>query len=363
MKLVRKDTDTKTGSKTMTHICWKALCTLAAVGLSVLAVGAILRARPLPQDSSHRTALLSRTGRRAGNDQAALQSGTARADLQTSPPSVSYSFGLVDVPFSTDGAPFGINDLKQMVGAYNNLNLTAFPADHGFAFKGKGFAAIDYPSGLQTAVYGINKSGEVVGMFVDNVTGRYHGFKLVGTTFTQLDYPGADDTVALGVNSSGDIVGIWDTSSSQANGFMLSGGVYSLITVPGAESTYAEGINKSGVIVGYYFDSIGNSHGLVDKGGVQTTIDYPGYPDSYLAGVSDIGPMVGGYGSPTTIGSTTYIWQHGFVYSGGTFSSFDVPFGDVAATEPYGMNNHGEIVGGYVDSAGMTYGFYAKATP
>jgi hypothetical protein len=115
--------------------------------------------------------------------------------------------------------------------------------------------------------------------------------------------------------------------------------------------------------VGYYFDASGNSHGLLDNGGVQTTIDYGGYPDSYLAGISDSGLMLGGYGSPTTIGSTLYIWQHGFLYSGGKFSSFDVPFGDVAATEPYGMNNHGEIVGGYVDGAGMTYGFYAKATP
>jgi hypothetical protein len=62
------------------------------------------------------------------------------------------------------------------------------------------------------------------------------------------------------------------------------------------------------------------------------------------------------------IGSTTYPWTNGFVYSAGTFSSFDVPFGAAAATEPYTLNNNGEIVGGYVDSAGMTYGFYAKVT-
>jgi len=347
----------------MTHVPWKPLCTFAAVTLSVLTVGAILCARPLPQNSSPRGTLLSRLGRRAGDGQTNLQIGSAHAKLRTSPPPVSYSFGLIDVPLSTEGAPFGINDLKQMVGGYNDLNLTAYAADHGFVLKGKGFATIDYPGALQTAAYAINKSGEIVGVFVDNVTGRSHGFKLVGSTFTQLDYPGADDTVALGINSSGDIVGVWDTASSQANGFVLSGGVYSLITVPGAESTFVEGINKSGVIVGYYFDTSGNSHGLVDKGGVLTTIDYSGYPDSYLAGISDSGLMLGGYGSPTTIGSTTYLWTHGFLYSGGTFSTFDVPFGDVAATEPYGMNNHGEIVGGYVDGAGMTYGFYAKATP
>jgi hypothetical protein len=36
---------------------------------------------------------------------------------------------------------------------------------------------------------------------------------------------------------------------------------------------------------------------------------------------------------------------------------------DRELTQPWGMNNKGEIVGGYVDSQGMLYGFYAKATP
>jgi hypothetical protein len=71
--------------------------------------------------------------------------------------------------------------------------------------------------------------------------------------------------------------------------------------------------------------------------------------------------MVGGYGSNMTIGSVFYPWEHGFLYSGGTFSTFDAPFGDVQVTQPWGMNNKGEVVGGYVDSQGMLYGFYLKA--
>jgi len=56
-----------------------------------------------------------------------------------------------------------------------------------------------------------------------------------------------------------------------------------------------------------------------------------------------------------------YYWQHGFLYSGGNFYTFDAPFGDVQVTTPWGMNNMGEIVGGYVDSQGMNYSFYLKA--
>ena len=64
----------------------------------------------------------------------------------------------------------------------------------------------------------------------------------------------------------------------------------------------------------------------------------------------------------TWLASTTYEWPQGFLYSAGTFSTIDAPFGDVAVTNPFAVNNKGEIVGGYVDSLGMNYGFYLKVT-
>src|SRR5262245_16614819 len=47
------------------------------------------------------------------------------------------------------------------------------------------------------------------------------------------------------------------------------------IDVPGATSTVAQGINDSGQIVGQFFDALG-SHGFLDSGGSFTTIDVPG---------------------------------------------------------------------------------------
>ena len=124
------------------------------------------------------------------------------------------------------------------------------------------------------------------------------------------------------------------------------------------------GINKAGVVAGYSFDASHNSHGFTWNKGTITTIDYGnGYPNTYLAGINDSGVIVGGYGTNETIASIFYPWEHGFLYSSGTFSTFDAPFGDVQVTQPRGMNNKGEIVGGYVDGQGMLCGFYAKATP
>jgi uncharacterized membrane protein len=275
-------------------------------------------------------------------------------------PLYTFTFGLIDYPRSQTGQGVGINDHGQIVGGYNDTYLEAYTADHGFELKGDRYSTIDYPGAMQTEVIGINKNGQVVGALLDS-SNYYHGFELASGIFAQLDYPGAVFTVAVGINNSGEIVGVYDTGTG-ANGYILTGGTYSSISVPGALRTFLSGINNYGVIVGYYFDLSGNIHGFTWDSGTITTIDYGnGYPNTYLAGITDSGVILGGYGSNITINSIEYPWEHGFLYSGGTFSTFDAPFGDVQVTQPFGINNKGEIVGGYVDSQGMLYGFYLKA--
>jgi uncharacterized membrane protein len=303
--------------------------------------------------------VLSRAGMKTHAPQTAAITADSPATSANSP-LYTFTFGVIAFPRSQISVLVGINDSGRMVGGYNNTELDIYTADHGFELKGNTFSTIDYPGAQQTEVEAINKGGEMVGDFLD-ASGNQHGFKLAGGIYTQLDYPGTTTgTVALGVNSSGEIVGIYNNPNQ--TGFLLKSGTYSSIAVPGAVYTYAEGINKYGVIAGYYFDTSGNSHGFTWDKGTITTIDYGnGYPNTYLAGIDDSGVIVGGYGSWVTVGSFSYPWEHGFLYSGGTFSTFDAPFGDVVITSPFGMNNKGEVVGTYVDSQGMNYGFYLKA--
>jgi uncharacterized membrane protein len=302
---------------------------------------------------------LSRFGVQAHAPQPGAQQPASHRQGEHSP-LYTFTFGVIAFPRSQISVLCGINDSGRMVGGYNNTELEIYTADHGYQLKGNTFSTIDYPGAQQTEVEAINKSGQMVGDFLD-ASGNQHGFKLAGGTYTQLDYPGTTTgTVALGINASGEIVGIYENPNQ--TGFLLSGGTYTSIAVPGAVLTYAEGINKHGVIAGYYFDTSGNSHGFTWDKGTITTIDYGnGYPNTYLAGIDDSGVIVGGYGSWMTVGSISYPWEHGFLYSGGTFSTFDAPFGDDVITSPFGMNNNGEVVGTYVDSQGMNYGFYLKA--
>jgi uncharacterized membrane protein len=304
---------------------------------------------------------LSRSGVRAATAKPADQ-GLASPVQSTHSPLYTFTFGLVDYPRSQIGAAYGINDSGKIVGGYNNTNVMEYTSDHGFELKDNKYETIDYPGALQTDTFGINKSGEIVGSFVDS-SENVHGFRLAGGTYTQLDYPGAYFTAAVGVSASGEIAGTYAASPTDAlTGFLLSGGTYTSISAPGSTDTELVGLNKYGVVAGYYVDSSSNIHGFTYEKGTFTMIDYGnGNPNTYLSGIDDYGAVVGGYGTSETINSVDYAWQHGFLYSGGTFNTFDAPFGDVQVTTPWGMNNKGEIVGGYVDSQGMNYGFFLTA--
>jgi uncharacterized membrane protein len=304
--------------------------------------------------------ILSRLGMQAHIPQLNFHSPASLAQSENSP-LYTFTFGLIDYPRSQIGAAYGINDGGRIVGGYNHTNVMELTADHAFEVKRNNFSTIDYPGALQTDAFGINKGGVVVGSF-EGTGGNFHGFKLASGLYTQLDYPGAFGTYAVSINSSGEIAGLYVASPTQVNAFVLSGGTYTSISAPGSNNTQASGLNKYGVVAGYYYDSSSNLHGFTYDKGTFTPIDYGnGNPNTYLSGINDSGAVVGGYGAWETINSVEYFTQHGFLYSGGTFNTFDAPFGDVQVTTPWGMNNKGEIVGGYVDSQGMNYGFYLKA--
>ena len=59
-------------------------------------------------------------------------------------------------------------------------------------------------------------------------------------------------------------------------------------------------------------------------------------------GVNDNGIVVGDYRDAA--GNF-----HGFVWDGGLFLTFDVPFPEATLTAPTGINNVGQIVGVYFD--------------
>src|SRR4029079_16275045 len=108
-------------------------------------------------------------------------------------------------------------------------------------------------------------------------------------------------------------------------------------------------IDIAGRIVGYYTDNSG-THGFVFNSGAYSAIDVPGARWTVAYGINNAGQIVGGFGS-----SDAATGRHGFLLSGGSFSTFDVP--GSTDTIARGVNNRGQIVGVYVGPDGLQHGF------
>jgi uncharacterized membrane protein len=156
-----------------------------------------------------------------------------------------------------------------------------------------------------------------------------------GYVFTPIDPPGSPAGSAgdhtWGINNAGQIVGSYNFGFVTA-GFLYSGGSYT--TLPQPQMAFAEGINNLGQIVG----SDGYS-GFLLNGGSLTPIQVPGVISTTPHGMNDNGQIVGSY--PLGAG------DHGFLYSAGRFTTFDVPGAAAEGTLALGINNAGQIVGWY----------------
>jgi probable HAF family extracellular repeat protein len=114
-----------------------------------------------------------------------------------------------------------------------------------------------------------------------------------------------------------------------------------------AGTTFAQGINGNGQIVGYFSDATG-IHGFVDTGGVFTSFDNPfGVGSTYAYGINNNGQIVGYY---VDAGGA----RHGYLYSSGSFTTIDDPSPTTVATQAWGINNNGEIVGFMMTPAVLT---------
>jgi uncharacterized membrane protein len=134
---------------------------------------------------------------------------------------------------------------------------------------------------------------------------------------------------AHGINNAGQIVGSYGNSTGS---FLFSGGSLTPINDPSGAT--AVGINDSGQISGSYYASGG--HGFLDSGGSVITINDPNATNgTFGQGLNNAGQIVGGYQDASGV--------HGFLDSGGSFTAINNPIATYTAA--YGINNAGQIVG------------------
>jgi hypothetical protein len=224
------------------------------------------------------------------------------------------------------------------------------------------FIAIDFPAAPSTAALDINSAGEIVGRYPAFGNLEAHGFLRDGFgQFTKIDFPNAVFTVAAGINSHGDVVGQYRLQGQNINerhGFLRTrDGTFSTIDPPGSYFTNALGINRRGDIVGRFCTGPvpsppnppcqGNPHhGFLRSEAAFTTIDFSDAVRSDAWGINNRGEIVGGYQDTNK--------SHVFQFLQGQFKTIDFPVG-AFDTAPDGVkggiNSRGDIVSYYCVSA------------
>jgi hypothetical protein len=234
---------------------------------------------------------------------------------------------------------------------------------HGFVRDRGGVTKFDVPDASFILVKGINNRGEVVGEYggPDAVPGpdgtvppgTIHGFvrdrRGVITTF---DAPFFSLHDVADIDDRGRIVGYYDRQDGTSSGYLRNqGGRFTKIDFPGASFTTVHGINNRGQLVGAYLEGgvtlnpdgtvpPGVVHGFLWEKGRFTTLDVPGSIWTQPFGINDRGEISGGYYDPTGK-------QHGFVLQKGKYTTIDAPRpiddfsnGNIA----WGINDRGEVV-------------------
>jgi uncharacterized membrane protein len=207
---------------------------------------------------------------------------------------------------------------------------------------------------------GINDNGVVAGYYGsgEDATHPNKGY-LVWPPYGQRNIvnhnvPGAVQTQEIGINDSAVQVGFSIDKAGVTTGFVRFASHIRTVHNPLSTAKPAVdqllGINNRGVAAGFYDDANGNSHGYLYNvcNGEFQVVRIPVAHDSLQAtGVNDLGVVTGFY----VTGKVT----HGFVIDHGTFKSIDL--GNDQMTQPFGIDNAGDLVGSYVDKAGATHGF------
>jgi hypothetical protein len=206
-------------------------------------------------------------------------------------------------------------------------------------------------------VSGLHPSVTLV--FGDDLTASSSSFK-----FITIDMPTANGqlgfTALSDINESGVITGGFTNSTLGPYGFVIDKKRRStdLRCSKDVVSIEPQSLNKHGEIVGFanvitdiiaipvapFEIVITKLSGFFrDKRGRCTILDFPGANLTEATGLNDDGQVVGNYRD--SAGKF-----HGFFWDAGLFLTIDVSFADARITAPTAINNVGQIVGFYFDN-------------
>jgi hypothetical protein len=280
------------------------------------------------------------------------------------PAATTYTFTTLDNQADpTFNQLLGINS-KNVIAGYFGSGAAGHP-NKGYLLDSpygqSNYVNENFPSSQQTQVTGLNNKGDTVGFWV-NTANTNRGFVEWNGSYTSYTNPLTPKVAGsvnqlLGINNSGTAVGFYNDKNGDAHPYSLNQatGAFTVLHVPG-HSVAATGINDAGYTVGFATTGMGVTSSWLLEGTHLTSFQYPGGSDTQAFGINDNNQIVGSYLDGAGV-------MHGFVLTDPTgpvshWKSIDDPNG-VGSTLVNGINKAGDLVGFYTDGAGNTDGFLA----
>jgi len=162
------------------------------------------------------------------------------------------------------------------------------------------------------------------------------------------------------------ILGAWLVAIFAAAGFAAAPTLTFKFSDVHASKTATEtdtfAVNDSGAIAGDYVDSSGIQHGMILAGSKLTTIDHKNCTNS--GGFSAGAIAFYGINSKNAVAgwctNTTTGLYNAFTWAKGEFTTISFPKAE--ETQAIGINDSGDVVGLYLDTAGSQHGFVKKGS-
>lgn len=254
--------------------------------------------------------------------------------------------------------PRGINDAGWLSGEYQLPSASNAVGFIWESYRKPQFASINYFGSNSTHVAKLNGVGQVAGYTPSTYTSFIgNNINTCSTCYTQLPkVSGTYPTLARSVNNDDQVSGQYAVTS--AAGAIVSPGAQTLpIGAFGIE--YSAGVSAGFGTAPYTFELTGGQlpPGLT----LASNGDISGTPAAI--GTFNFSVKVTDSSTPpqvqTISASIQIIAVKGFVYSSDTKSFNTISFPGAPATVATGMNDFGQVVGYYADSAGKIHGFIA----
>ncbi|HEX8369860.1 MAG TPA: Ig-like domain-containing protein, partial [Pyrinomonadaceae bacterium] len=271
----------------------------------------------------------------------ASQQSTTEAVLfvDDNPPPVGYAVTDLGTLGGAESAAYGINNSGQIVGyAFN-----AAQKRRAFLYANGQMQDLGTLGGQTATAYGINDAGKVVGISGINGFEDSRAFFYNGATVQNLGVyepsGNADYSAAFAVNNANQIVGETSIVSGNRVAFLYQNNSMTLVGTPFAFDS-ARDINHAGKIVGsdYGGDGITKSY-IIDSSNTNPVfIETLGGRNSYARAINNNNQVVG-----SADYSLNNIFQHAFLYSNGQLR--DINDFNAPQSFAYDINDAGLIVG------------------